>query len=216
VTVKIRLLLADDHALVRQGLLNLLSHSPSFEVVAEASNGREAAALAAQLSPDVVVLDVSMPDLNGMETARRIRSADPNVKILALSMHGDTQMVREMLECGASGYVLKSASFSELQEAICAVARGEIHLGPGLDKDLLRDCLRPDSSGRGPAGRLSSRQAEVLQLISEGRTTKEIASLLGISVKTVETYRNQIMSRLKIHSIAGLTKYALREGLTEP
>jgi two-component system, NarL family, response regulator NreC len=215
--VKIRVLLADDHTLIRQGILMLLKDVTKVEVVGEASNGREAVCLAEKLKPDVVILDIAMPDLNGVEAARRIRAASADTRVLALSMHSDRQFVEQMFEAGASGYLVKSSDIGELADALDRVARGEIYLGPPMGQELLKEYARtvtavnPESPRR-----LTSRQAEVLQMISEGKTTKEIAAALKVSLKTVETYRRQIMARLDIHSIAGLTKYAVRAGLTAP
>jgi DNA-binding NarL/FixJ family response regulator len=216
-TVKVRVLLADDHALFREGLLLLLRQDPHLDVVGVASNGREAVQLASTTKPDVIILDVTMPDLNGMEATRRIRAGNPQAKILALSMHSEMHQVGRMLEAGARGYVLKDRSSSELKDAISRVAGGEIYLDATIAQEILREYVsKLDGGGDKPAALLTSRQSEVLQMISEGRTTKEIASLLDVSVKTIETYRRQIMARLDIHSVAGLTKYAVREGLTRP
>jgi len=215
--VKIRVLLADDHAIFREGLLLLLRQDAHIEVVGVASNGREAVQMAGTTKPDLIILDVTMPDLNGMEATRRIRAGDPQARILALSMHSEMLQVGRMLEAGARGYVLKDRGGCELKEAITRVAAGEIYLDPTIAQEILRDYVsKLDGGGEKPASLLTSRQSEVLQMIAEGRTTKEIASLLDVSVKTVETYRRQIMTRLDIHSVAGLTKYAVREGLTRP
>jgi DNA-binding NarL/FixJ family response regulator len=213
--VKIRVLLADDHTLIRQGILLLLKDVADVEVVGQAADGREAVCLAEKLKPDVVILDIAMPDLNGMEAARRIRSVSATTRILALSMHSDRQFVTNMFEAGAAGYLQKSSTIGELENAIRRVARGEIYLGEPMGQDLLKEYARSFADAEA-SRRLTSRQSEVLQMISEGKTTKEIASSLKVSLKTVETYRRQIMARLDIHSIAGLTKYAVRAGLTAP
>ncbi len=209
----VRILLADDHALMREGVHALLSRVPGIAVVAEACNGREAVELALELKPDVVLLDVSMPDLNGMEAARRIISANPETRILALSMHSESVYVEKMLEAGALGYLLKDSDAEQLLCAVNAVSKNIVYLDKSIAREMVKELVRTRSCADTPSP-LTSRQAEVLQLVAEGRTTKEIASLLGISLKTVETFRRQIMVRLDIHSIAGLTRYAVRQGLT--
>jgi DNA-binding NarL/FixJ family response regulator len=213
--VKLRILLADDHKIVRDGLRNLLEKDPEIVVVGEAEDGREALQLARKLSPDVVVMDIAMPDLNGIEATRQILAEIPKIKIVALSMHSDKRYVSEMLKAGAAGYLLKDCAFEELSTAIRTIARGKIYLSPGIAGVVLADYIRTGSAADGSAfSLLSDREREVLQLMAEGRTTKEVAAQLHVSVKTIETHRTHIMAKLDIHSIAALTKYAIREGLT--
>ncbi len=208
------ILIADDHRLLREGLRSLLQRE-GFQVVAETDNGRAAVTLAKKLQPDVVITDIGMPDLNGVEATRRICAEAPRSKVLALSMHTESRFVLGVLEAGASGYLLKDAAFEELSGAIKAVLKGQIYLSPAIAGVVVKQSI----GGRGSKARpqspiLSKRENEVLQLIAEGKSTKEIAASLYVSVKTVETHRKQIMDKLDIHSIAGLTKYAVREGLT--
>lgn len=213
--MSIKILLADDHKITRQGLRLLLDNQPDMEVVGEAQDGRTAVKLAAELSPHVIIMDVSMPDLNGIEASRQISSKYPDIKIIALSMHSDTLYVAEMLKSGSSGYLLKDCAFEELARAIHTVADGKTYLSPIISSvvvgDYLRRLSRSDSSS---SIVLSDREREVLQLMAEGKSTKEIALKLHVSVKTVETHRRQIMNKLDIYSIAELTKYAIRKGLT--
>jgi DNA-binding NarL/FixJ family response regulator len=215
--MKTRVLLADDHALFREGLKLLLAASHDIDVVGEASTGMEAVALARSTKPDVAVLDFAMPELNGAEAARQIRVESPCTRILALSMHDDKEHALLMLEAGATGYMLKNAPSADLLEAIQRVARGELIFGCAAAQGMLQVHLeRVQGAASRPAPELTARQAAVLQLIAEGKSTKEIAVFLRVSTKTVETYRAQLMSRLDIHSIAGLTKYAIRKGLIDP
>lgn len=213
--MSIRIILADDHRIMREGLCHLLVKQQDFEMVAEADDGIMAARLTLQLSPDVVVMDVSMPNLNGIEATRQIIAKNPNVKVIALSMCSAKQFVVEMLKAGASGYMLKDCAFEELVYAIHTVLKGQIYLSPGIATFVIKDYLH--SSKVDPSSVfsiLTDREREVLQLIAEGKTTKEIAFFLNVSTKTIETHRQQIMNKLDIHSIAELTKYAIREGLT--
>lgn len=213
--MSIKILLADDHKITRQGLRSLLEKESDMEVVAEAEEGRTAVCLVRELSPDVVVMDVSMPDLNGMEATRQIVAELPNVKVIALSMHSDNLFVSEMLKSGASGYLLKDCAFEELARAIHVVVEGKTYLSPAISgvvvDDYLHHLARTESTS---SEVLTDREREVLQLIAEGNSTKQVALKLHISVKTVETHRRQIMSKLNIHTIAELTKYAIRQGLT--
>ena len=213
--MSIRILLADDHKITRQGLCSLLGEQADMEVVAEAEEGRTAVRLVRELLPEVVIMDVSMPDLNGIEATRQIVGEFNDVKIIALSMHSDTLFVSEMLRSGASGYLLKDCAFEELAQAIRTVVAGKIYLSPAISGVLVDDYLhrmsRADFSG---SDVLTDREREVLQLIAEGKSTKQIALKLHISVKTVETHRRQIMNKLNIYSVAELTKYAIRKGLT--
>ena len=211
-----KILLADDHKITRQGLRSLLEKQPDMKVVAEAEDGREAVRLARQLHPDVVIMDVSMPDLNGMAATRQILGKSKKVKIIALSMHSDTLFISEMLKSGASGYLLKDCAFEELREAIRTVIAGNIYLSPAISDVVVDDYLhRLSKTGPSDSGEvLTDREREVLQLMAEGKSTKQIALELYISVKTVETHRRQIMNKLNIHTVAELTKYAIRKGLT--
>lgn len=213
--MKLRIVLADDHKIVRDGLRNLLEKDPEIVVVGEAEDGREALQLAKKLSPDIVIMDIAMPDLNGIEATRQILAEVQRIKIVALSMHSDKRYVSEMLKAGAAGYLLKDCAFEELITAIRTVARGKIYLSPGIAGVVLEDYIRTGSAADASVfSLLSDREREVLQLMAEGRTTKEVAAQLHVSVKTIETHRTHIMAKLDIHSIAALTKYAIREGLT--
>ena len=211
-----RILLADDHRIVRQGLRSLLEAEADFTVVAEADNGRAAIDLTDELAPDVVVMDVGMPELNGIEATRRIASRSPRVKVVALSMHSDRRFVAEMLKAGAAGYLLKDGAFEELVGAIRTVAAGRTYLSPRIADVVVEGYLRNNTTPAEPTAyaRLSPREREVLQLLAEGKATKEAAAALHLSVKTVETHRRQIMEKLNMYSVAELTKYAIREGLT--
>ena len=213
--MSVRIILAEDHRITREGLVNLLQERPDMEVVGEAENGREAVRLASELSPDLVIMDVTMPDLNGIDATRIITSGSNNTKVIALSMYSDKQFVQGMIQAGASGYLLKDCAFEELVSAIQAVIQGDTYLSPGIAGIVVQDYLTKLTTDRSSADTvLTNREREVLQLIAEGNSTKEIASRLNVSVKTVETHRRQIMEKLGIFSIAELTKYAIREGLT--
>jgi DNA-binding NarL/FixJ family response regulator len=213
--MSIRILLADDHRITRQGLRSLLDNQSDMEVVAEAEEGRTAVRLAKELSPDVVIMDVSMPDLNGIEATRQILDRSPGTKVVALSMHSDTLFVSEMLKSGASGYMLKDCAFEELERAIRTVVAGKTYLSPSISGVVVDDYLHRLSKGN-LAGDdvLTNREKEVLQLLAEGKSTKQIALKLHVSVKTIETHRRQIMEKLDLHSVAELTKYAIRKGYT--
>lgn len=213
--MKIRILLADDHRLFRDGLRTLLDQREDMEVIGEAVDGPAAVAAAAQHKPDIVLMDISMPDLNGIEATRKIVAEHSGAKIIMLSMHSDQRFVTESLRAGASGYVLKDCAIEELIEAIRTVSRKQIFLSATIAESVIKDYIgltvnRSDSV----FSTLSAREREVLQLLAEGNSTKEIAARLDVSIKTVETHRKQIMDKLDIHSIAELTKYAIREGLT--
>jgi len=207
--------LADDHKIVRQGLRFLIEKQPDMKVIAEAADGRTTVQMIEKLLPDVVIMDIAMPYMNGIEAARQIIAKNPGTKVIILSMHSDRRFVTEVLKAGVSGYLLKDCAFEELVEAIHAVIANRTFLGPEIIDVLIKDFVYFSSSKDGAVfSVLTIREREVLQLISEGKTTKQIASSLNVSTKTVETYRQQIMDKLDVHSIAGLTKYALREGLT--
>src|SRR5687768_5097298 len=213
----VRVLLAEDHEMVRQGLRSLLRNLPWLEVVGEAADGRAAAELAEALGPDVVVMDVSMPVLNGIEATRRITARDGNgTRVLALSAHGDPNLAASMFEAGAAGYVGKGCGLDELAEALRSVAAGGRYVSPPVAASLTRDRAAGGRAGSGASDGLSGREREVLQLLAEGKSVKQIALALGISTKTVETHRSHVKEKLGIDSVAGLTKYALREGLTPP
>ena len=211
----IRILIADDHRIIREGLRSLLGAEPDLEVVGQAKNGREAIRLARDLSPEVVLLDVSMPDMNGMEATTQILEDLPHVKVIALSMHKDEHFVAGMLLAGASGYLLKDCSIEELAGAVRSVMSGGVHLSPGITPIVIRrymdHIVEKEILLRPP---LSSRENEVLQLVAEGKTSRAIASALHISTKTVETHRRQIMQKLGVNTVADLTKYAVRTGVT--
>jgi two-component system response regulator NreC len=213
--MSIRILLADDHKIVRDGLRALLKNQSGMEVIAEAGDGRSTVQMVQELLPNVVIMDIAMPDMNGIEATRQITATAPNVKIVALSMHSDKRFVAEMLKAGASGYLLKDCAFEELDNAIRAVIANRIYLSPKLADIIIKDYTRLfPKTEFSVFSILTFREREVLQLLAEGKTTKEISSSLNISAKTVETYRKQLMDKLDIHSIAKLTKYAVREGLT--
>jgi len=213
--MSIRILLADDHKITRQGLRSLLENLPDIEVVAEAEDGRTAVRLTRELMPSVVIMDVSMPGLNGMGATRQIVAGCPNVKIIALSMHSDTLFVTEMLKSGASGYLLKDCAFEELERAIRTVSADKIYLSPAISGVVVDDYLhRLSKADFSDSDGLTNREREILQLMAEGKSTKQIALKLHISAKTVETHRRQIMDKLDIHTVAELTKYAIRKGLT--
>ncbi len=211
--MSIRILLADDHKIMRDGLRTLLAQQADMQVVAEADNGRTAVALARELEPDVIIMDIGMPELNGMEAARQIKHTLPEARVIALSMHSDRRFVAGMLGAEASGYLLKDCAFEELGRAIRAAAAGETYLCSGIAGLVVDGYVRAGLLG-GEAPELSDRDREVLQLVAEGWATKQIAGRLAISVKTVEAHRSQIMKKLGLHSLAEITKYAIREGLT--
>jgi DNA-binding NarL/FixJ family response regulator len=215
--LKLRVLLAEDHQLVRQGLRSMLENESDIEVVAEAVNGEEAVELAKKWRPKIVVMDIGLPRLNGLEATQRIAEDMPDVKVLILSVQTDRRSVSRALRRGASGYMQKDSAFEELARALRVVARGKTYLSPSITGVLVEDYVRvyPEDLASKPSV-LTPREREVLQLIAEGHTTKEIASLLWISVKTVETHRRNIMRKVKLHSVAELTKYAVQEGITSP
>ena len=206
-----RILLADDHKMFRDILGALLAKQPRMEVVGEAENGRRAVELAQQLAPDVVVMDVDMPELNGVEATRQIREKCPDTKVIALSMHTNRRFVARMVEAGASGYIVKDCAFDELVAAIRAVLAGRTHLASKLDVSPTHRAVQPEAI---EPPQLTPREREVVQLLAEGKTTKEAAAELKVSPKTIEVHRKNIMDKLGLKSIVELTKYALQEGLT--
>ncbi|HEV7300652.1 MAG TPA: response regulator transcription factor [Tepidisphaeraceae bacterium] len=210
----VKILIADDHQIVRQGLRSMLAGHPGFDVIAETDNGRSAVRLARDLNPDVTIMDITMPDLNGVEATRQIHADNPDARVIGLSMHAERQFVMEMLGASAKGYLLKNGPFDELVAAIEAAVAGEIYVSPKVTGVLVKECIgdlpRPGTF----CGTLSSREREVLQLVAEGKSTKEIAFTLRLSGKTVEAHRRQVMEKLKLYSVAELTRYAIREGMT--
>src|SRR5579872_4675417 len=208
----IRILLADDHAMVRQGFRLILASQPDMEIVGEAGNGRETLDMAEKLKPDLVVMDVAMPELNGIEATRRLIASSPRTRVLALSMHKDSVYVREILRAGARGYLLKESIDSDLVNAVRAVAKGDGYLSPGVSDAVLSDYRQHVTN---PLDLLTSREREVLQLIAEGKTNKEIATSLSLSVYTVDAHRGKIMEKLNLHSTGELVRFAVRNGLID-
>ena len=212
--MSIKVLIVDDHKIMREGLRSLLEKQPDIEVVAEAENAHTALELVEEIIPDLVIIDVIMPGLNGIETTRRILTKIPTIKVIALSMYSDKRFVLEMVRAGASGYLLKDCAFEELDEAIRTVMQDRTYITPRIVDIIVKDYFsqvdKPTSSA---LSALTSRQYEVLQLLAEEKTTREIAHQMALSIRTIESHRQQIIKKLNIHSIAGLTKYAIREGL---
>ncbi|MBI3982994.1 MAG: response regulator transcription factor [Gemmatimonadetes bacterium] len=206
-------MLAEDHALVRAGVRALLSALDGIEVVAEAGDGREALRLAAATRPDVVIMDITMPDLNGLDATARIAKEVPHCRVLVLSMHAEEEYVAQALRCGAAGYLLKDSSNAELEVAVRAVARGQRYLSPGVSQPVIEEYMQQAVTSPRALDRLSPRQREVLQLIAEGHSTRAIARKLEISVKTVEAHRSQIMKRLAVRDVPALVRLAIRSGL---
>ncbi|HYP17338.1 MAG TPA: response regulator transcription factor [Opitutus sp.] len=208
------IILADDHALVRAGIRTLLEKIPGVTIVAESGDGRETVALVRTHDPDIVMMDISMPELNGLDATARIVRECPRTKVLMLSMHTNEDYVLQALRAGATGYLLKDAATAELQLALVAVRRGETYLSPTISKEVLarhrRGALDPKAE---TTKTLTPRMREIVQLIAEGRSTKEIAFLLNLSVKTIETHRMHLMARLNLHDVAGVVRYAMRNGL---
>jgi two-component system response regulator NreC len=208
----IRVVLADDHALVRQGLKSLLERE-GFQIVAEASNGQEALHHVQSLNPDIAVMDISMPILNGLEAARQIAVSAPQAKTILLTQHADEQYLAAALEAGVKGYVLKTQIANELIQALRQVSRGDVYLSPGVSRALMEAYRSKSETRKDP---LTSRERQVLQLIAEGKSTKDVASVLGVSVKTAESHRTRLMQKLDIHETASLVLYAVRRGLVVP
>jgi len=210
-----RLLLADDHQIMREGLKSMLAKEPGLKVVAEAENGYQTLEMAREHRPDVIIMDVAMPDMNGIETTRALLAENLASRIIGLSMHSDHHFVTEMLKAGASGYILKQSAFEELVSAIAAVMAGKTFLSSSIVDVVVQNYVHQLSESDSPAySQLTNRERQVLQLLAEGRSTKDIAYALNLSVKTVETHRSKIMNKLGIQSLAGLIKFAIREGLT--
>ncbi len=209
---KIRILLADDHKLVRQGFRLILLSQEDMDVVGETGNGREAVELAKTLKPDVVIMDVTMPELNGIEATRRICVISPHIRVLALSVHRDFVYVREIIRAGAEGYLLKESADTDLLAAVRAVAEGNSYLSPEVSGALLKDYRK---NATNPLDLLTSREREILQLVAEGKTNKDIASSLNLSVYTVDGHRTRIMDKLNLHSVGELVRFAVRNGLVD-
>ena len=212
--MSIRIVLADDHTIVRQGLRSLLEAQPDYKIIAEADNGKSAIALTKELQPDLVIMDITMPDINGIDAAREINLALPEIKIIALSMHSDRRFIIEMLDAGASGYLLKDCAMEELTHAIQSVISDEVYVSPAIANLVIKDLSEKLEATSSNTSLLSPKEQTVLRLLAEGMNAKNIALQLHVSVKTVETHRQHIMEKLGIHSIAELTKYAIRKGLT--
>jgi DNA-binding NarL/FixJ family response regulator len=208
----IRVLLADDHAMVRKGFRLILEAQSDMEIAGEAGNGREAVELAEKLHPDVVVMDVAMPELNGIEATRRLAASSPHTRVLALSMHKDSVYVREILRAGARGYLLKDSIDTDLINAVRAVAKGDGYISPGVSDAVLSDYRRHVTD---PLDLLTSREREVLQMIAESKTNKEIAVALNLSVYTIDAHRGKIMEKLNLHSTGELVRFAVRHGLID-
>jgi len=210
-----RVLIADDHTMVRESLIGVLQAEPDIEVVAQASDGIEAVELAERTRPDIVVTDLSMPRLGGLEVVRRLREAQPQIKVLVLTMHSEDEYVLQVVRAGASGYLVKDSAASELVAAVRSLHAGRGHFGPQAARALAEQLQRPDRNGADPYGELTAREREVFHLIAEGLTTKEIARRLDISVKTAENHRGRVLDKLDMRNTAELVRYALRRGLVE-
>ncbi len=213
--MSIRIILADEHQIIRDGLRSLIEKETGIDIVAEAKNGREAVRMTLELKPDIIVMDVAMPELNGIEAAYKIVAGAPQTKIITLSMHADRRFVMEMLKAGASAYLLKNNAFEELIQAVRTVLGNRTYLNPKIADLVVGDYVRQlKNDDTSVFALLTEREREVLQLIAEGNSTAQIAERLHLSVKTIETHRQKIMEKLKIRNVAELTKYAIREGLT--
>ncbi len=210
--MSVKIIIADDHKIMRDGLRNMLEKEPGMEVVADAKNGREAVRLARELCPDILIMDISMDDLNGMDATRTIVEKEAGTRVIALSMHADKRFVAGMFEAGAMAYLLKDCAYDELRQAIRQVMSGRTYLCSMISGVVIRDYIQ--RMRKNEPMLLSPREKEILQLLAEGSTTKRIADQLQVSIKTVETHRQHVMDKLKIYSIAELTKYAIKEGIT--
>ncbi len=212
----LRILIADDHEVARKGIRSILENHPGWEVCAEANDGREAVEFAGSLKPDVLLLDIGMPNLNGLDAARQILATDPDARILILTVHDTEQIVREVLAAGARGFLLKSDAGRDLVAAVEALQLRRTFFTSKVSEMMLEGYLRPHSDGDDPGQRvLTPREREVIQLVAEGKTTKEVASVLSLSVKTAETHRTNLMRKLDLHSVADLTLYAVRNGIVQ-
>ncbi len=215
---KIRVLIAEDHTIVRQGLCALLRSEPDIEVVGEASDGSEAVEMAERLNPDIILMDIGMRTLNGLDATRKIKKTLPHIRILVLTMYDNEEWIFQILKAGATGYLIKDSAMTDLISAIRAVYRGDSYLSPSISRKVIDDYIRRAEGGEktSAADLLSGREREILQLIAEGNSIPKVASLLCISKKTVEAHKNHIMEKLGIHDKVGLIKYAIRKGLTNP
>jgi DNA-binding NarL/FixJ family response regulator len=213
--MRLRVLLADDHKLVRAGIRSLLERLPGLDVVAEASDGKEALLLVEEHQPQVVLMDLSMPGLNGIEATRHLTRKFPQVRVLILSIYSDEEHVYQSLRAGAAGYLMKGAATEELELAIRSVARGGTYLSPPVSKPVIMEYIRRTNVGLGVREGISPRQSQILKLIAEGETTKQVAMHLAISVKTVETHRSALMRRIGVRDVAGLVRYAVKVGLVD-
>ena len=209
-----KVFLVDDHGMLRAGLRALISAEPSLELIGEADDGRTAVKMIADADPDVVIMDIRMPELNGVEATRQIVADNPNVKVIGLSANDDRQSVVEMMRAGAMGYVVKESAFEELSTAVTTVMKNKVYLSPAVTNLVVNDWVGGEDGPASVFGVLSAREREVLQLIAEGKATKEVALLLNVSLKTAESHRRNLMEKLHVDSIAELTKYAIREGIT--
>lgn len=216
---KIKILIADDHSVVRQGLRTLLQSAPEFSVIGEAANGEEAVRLAKARPPDIVIIDISMPKLNGIEATRRIKENNPAAKVLILTIHENEEYVYQMIRAGANGYVLKNADKKELFAAVRAVAGGEHFFSPGISKliidEFIKQAREQDAAKQSSAPHLTKRETEILRFIALGLTNKKIAEKLFLSVRTVNTHRTNLMQKLNIHDTAGLVRYAIQNGIVD-
>lgn len=213
--MKTKILLVDDHKILRDGICSLLKGYDDIEVIGEAPDGKTALQMVNELLPDLIIMDISMPDMNGIDATRRIRNEHPDVKVIALSMHHDKQFVSEIFRAGASGYLIKDSAFDELDHAIRIVMNGKTYINPQIASLVVESLISQSSMPPSQSfSLLTEREREVLQLIAEGRSTKQIAFDLHVSSKTVESHRRQVMGKLNVRSVAELTKFAIREGLT--
>lgn len=212
--MSIRIIIADDHRIIREGIRTLLSHEEGIEVVGEAENGKQVVELALELEPDVIVMDITMPGMNGIEATRQIVTKRPAIKVIALSMHSDHRFITGVVETGAVGYLLKDCAFDELAHAIRTVMQGQLYLSPMITGIVVGDYLRRLNYDSFATAALTEREREILKLIAEGYTSNFISDTLNLSPKTIESHRKKIMDKLNLHTVAELTKYAIREGLT--